>query len=117
MNIELIERPRARRRDPSTSHEAAKRADRFAQSHAGRILAAFRSGEFSTWTASELSCWTELTVVQIDRRLHEIPQIERTGTVVDGFTVWRLRHAEPCYFYEQGEADRTAHAAYVSKKR
>jgi len=104
MNIELIERPRSRRRDPSTSHEAAKRADRFAKSHAGRILAVFNSGEFNTWTALELSCWTGLTVVQIDRRLHEIPQIERAGER-DGYTAWRLI-AEPCYFTVQGNADR-----------
>ena len=90
MQIELIERPRARRRDPATSHEAAKKAERFAQSHAGRILAVFNSGEFSTWTALELSCWTGLTVVQIDRRLHEIPQIERAWER-DGYMAWRLK--------------------------
>jgi hypothetical protein len=90
MNIELIERPRARRRDPQTSHAAAKKAERFAQSHAGRILAVFCAHR-GTWTADELSAATGLSVVQIDRRLHEIPQIERTGAVVDGFTVWRLK--------------------------
>lgn len=108
MNIELIERPRARKSDPVTSHATAKRAERFAKSHAGRILAVFKSGEFSTWTALELSCWTGLTVVQIDRRLGEMPQIERTGATVDGYTVWRLRVSEPCYFAEMGKAARHA---------
>jgi len=104
MNIELIERPRARRRDPATSHEAAKRAERFAQSHAGRILAVFQ--EFgSPWTAHELSKVTGLTVVQIDRRLPELPQIERAGFALDGYTAWRLR-AEPCYFDVEGERAR-----------
>jgi len=97
---------RARRRDPSTSHDAAKRAERFAQSHIGRILSTFQAHR-GTWTAQELSSLTGLTVVQIDRRLHEIPQIERTGGVIDGYTCWRLR-PEPCYFVEAGEADRKA---------
>jgi len=107
MNIELIEHPRARRRDPDTSKAAAKRAERFAKSQAGRILAVFNGGEFSTWTALELSAWTGLSVVQIDRRLHEMPQIERAGFSRDGYTAWRLK-AEPCYFHEQGSVDRGA---------
>jgi hypothetical protein len=105
MNIELIERPRARRRDPSTSHDAAKRAERFAQSHAGRILAVFQEYESGVWTAKGLSDMTGLSIVQLDRRLPELPQIERAGYAIDGYTAWRLR-AEPCYFTEQGKADR-----------
>lgn len=104
MNIELIERPRARRRDPATSHAAAKKAQRFAQSHAGRILAVFQSSSSCSWTAHELATQTGLTVVQIDRRLPELPQIERTGVSIDGFTAWRLKH-EPCFFDVAGEAD------------
>ena len=106
MNIELIERPRSRKSDPGTSQAAAKRADRFAKSHAGRILAVFQSNATFTWTAHELAIQTGLSVVQIDRRLHEMPQIERAGFALDGFTAWRLRVQEPCYFFEQGEAQR-----------
>jgi len=106
MNIEMIERPRARNRDPVTSFEAAKKAERFAKSHAGRILAVFQSNATFTWTAHELAIQTGLSVVQIDRRLNEMPQIERAGFALDGFTAWRLRVSEPCYFYEQGEAQR-----------
>lgn len=91
MNIELIERPRARRTDPSTSHDAADRADRSAKTQAGRILEVFQSCPSMTWTAHELAHATGLTVVQIDRRLPELEQIERTGRVCDGFTVWRVR--------------------------
>ena len=106
MHIELIESPRARRRDPSTSHDAAKKAERFARSHAGRILAVFQSNATFTWTAHELAIQTGLSVVQIDRRLHEIPQIERAGFALDGFTAWRLKQHAPCYFAEMGEAHR-----------
>jgi len=105
MNIELIERPRARRSDPTTSHAAAKKAERFAKSHAGRILAVFYCNPKHGMTARYLSYATGLTVEQIDRRLHEMPQIVRAGFAIEGFTVWRLR-SDPCYFTVQGEADR-----------
>ena len=80
------------------------KAQRFAQSHAGRILAVFQSSSSCSWTAHELAIQTGLTVVQIDRRLPELPQIERTGVSIDGFTAWRLKH-EPCFFDVAGEAD------------
>jgi len=112
MNIELIERPRARRRDPATSHEAAKRADRFAKSHAGRILAVFQSCADFTYTADELARHTGLSVEQVCRRLPEIAEVEVVrengqDRAEGGFRVWRLR-SEPCYFFEAGEADRKA---------
>ena len=90
MNIDLIEKRRARRTDPDTSKAAAKRAERFANSHAGRILAVFEQ-HGGLWTADDLAQFLCLQIVQIDRRLHEIPQIERTGAVRDGFTVWHLK--------------------------
>jgi hypothetical protein len=107
MNIEMIERPRARASDPATSHAAAKKAERFASSHVGRILNVFMYFSGFNWTAHELTDMTDLTVVQIDRRLGEIPQIERTRENRDGFTVWRLK-SEPCHFVEQGDKDRGA---------
>lgn len=91
MQIELIERPRARRRDPQTSHDAARKAERFANSHAGRILNVFMYFSRADWTAHELTDMAGLSVVQIDRRLPELPQIERTGATRGGFTVWRLK--------------------------
>ena len=75
--------PRARNTDPATSHMAAKKADRFAASHSGRILGALQSnraagqhGYFYGLTASDIAFLTGLTVVQIDRRL---PELQRNG--------------------------------------
>lgn len=69
--------PRARNTDPVTSHMAAERAERFASSHSGRILAALRSfyGKRGM-TAEHIGNLTDLTVVQIDRRL---PELQRKG--------------------------------------
>jgi len=86
--------PRARRTDPATSHAAAAKAERFASSHAGRILAALR--DLGTATAHELAPATGLTVVQIDRRMVELQRAGRAYVVSmggepltrDGFRVW-----------------------------
>lgn len=84
---EPIEHVRARRSDPSTSHQAADGAAAFAGSHCSRILRALASGPA---TAHELADLTGLTVVQIDRR---VPELEREGkarvVVVDGQPVIR----------------------------
>jgi DNA-binding transcriptional ArsR family regulator len=60
---------RSRASDPATSHAAARKAARFAASHAGRILAALQQGPA---TAHELERRTGLTVPQIDRRMTEL---------------------------------------------
>jgi len=84
---------RARNSDPITSHVAARNAERFAESHAGRILLELRNG---VATACRLSDLTGLTVVQIDRRL---PELAKSGLarpvvvcgahlVVGGYRVW-----------------------------
>lgn len=81
---------RARKTDPSTSHDAAKRAERFADSHKGRILAALQNGPM---TAKEISVATGLSVEQTARRLPEAQAqglCEPTGGERDGFRVWRL---------------------------
>jgi hypothetical protein len=86
-----LEPPKARRRDPSTSHAAAKAAERFQASHAGRILEALLDG--SPMTANEIAFATGLTVVQVCRRLPEIEGV-RVMTIGgqplerDGFRVW-----------------------------
>jgi len=86
---------RARKSDPTTSHEAARNADRFANTHKNRILEALEEGPR---TAFGLSQMTGLTVVQIDRRAVEL---ERAGLIdyikdeagnewtVGGYRVWR----------------------------
>jgi CRP-like cAMP-binding protein len=82
--------PLARRTDPQTSIDAGRNADKFAASHAGRILAVLQlHGDLSP---KQISDYTGLTVVQIDRRRHEM---KRDGliTVLDeirhGCQVWR----------------------------
>jgi predicted Rossmann fold nucleotide-binding protein DprA/Smf involved in DNA uptake len=65
---------RARRLDPATSHAAARNADRFADTHKGRILAALKEGPR---TAAGIAAMTGLSVVQVDRRLIELERAER----------------------------------------
>jgi hypothetical protein len=73
--IEFDAPPRARKTDPATSHEAARRAELFATSHAERIVCALRMRGPST--AHELEPHTRLNYVQIDRRMHELVKAGR----------------------------------------
>ena len=80
----------ARRDDPQTSILAGRNAQKFAKSHAGRIMVALlMNGDLSPKQIAEV---TGLTVVQIDRRRHEM---KRDGliTVLDEIRhscqVWR----------------------------
>lgn len=93
--ITLIERRRSRSTDPATSAAAAKHAANFANSHAGRILAALQ--QHGAHTAHELQALTGLTVVQIDRRTCELERDGRirvaklndgADMVREGFRVW-----------------------------
>ena len=85
---------RARRDDPPTSKAAAANCERFASTHAARILAAL--DVLTTATAAEIAQESGLTVVQVDRRRIEL---ERAGLIRvlrqdgklftrDGFMVW-----------------------------
>lgn len=94
---------RARKTDPSTSHAAAERAEYFAGTHVSRILWALKTASLHAFdnevgfTAEQISRWTGLTVVQIDRRL---PEMRDAGLVRlamhpgggvwerNGFRVW-----------------------------
>lgn len=84
---------RARKSDPATSKAAAVNSGRFAESHAGRILAALNEGPRSSHGIAEM---TGLQLVQVDRRL---PELARAGkarvmqaggadVVVGGYRVW-----------------------------
>lgn len=92
--IEMYDLPRARRTDPTTSHQAAERASAFAGSHADRILADLK--RIGTGTAQSISNNTGLTVVQIDRRLVEmqrkglirVVRIFDVDLVVGGYRCW-----------------------------
>lgn len=96
MNIEFAER-RARRSDPLTSHKAAAKADRFASSHAGRILAVFETWRSQHMPAYAIAEFSGLTVVQVCRRLPEMTELEvvkdAAGNEVEmrGFRLWKLR--------------------------
>lgn len=93
---------RARRNDPATSHEAAARSVSFVGSHEQQIVAALLAN--GPGSAEDLSAWTGLTVVQIDRRIkrlvldeqvyphYDIDTLQDDGpirqAVVNGFRVW-----------------------------
>lgn len=82
-----LEQPRARRRDPVTSHKAAERAKTFAPSHAQRIVAVLRNGDF---TAAEIADESGLTVVQVCRRLPEISEAKPLNEERQGYRVWSI---------------------------
>ena len=94
MTQACIDFTRARASDPMTSLTAAIRSNRFAESHAGRILAALKL--HGPMTAHELGM-VGLTVVQADRRLPELSRaclvsVVKTDDGVDlvrgGCRVW-----------------------------
>lgn len=85
---------RARRTDAETSHVAAANAEKFAASHAGRILTALRA--MGTGTAHEIAVATGLSIVQVDRRRKEMETAKQVYMLRqggkpftrDGFMVW-----------------------------
>ena len=82
-----LEPPKARRRDPVTSHKAASKAKLFAPTHAQLILDVLGVGDF---TAKEIADCSRLTVVQVCRRLPEIKGVKPLDIERDGFRVWHL---------------------------
>lgn len=87
---------RARNGDPGTSHAAAKSAERFADSHAARILHVLRNGFSDGMCAEEIGEAAGLTVVQVDRRTIELQrkglirvrQVAGKDVIVHGMRVW-----------------------------
>lgn len=94
MFIDDIQPVRARKSDPVTSHTAARNAERFAATHAGRIMEALKEGPR---TAAGLAAMTGLSIVQVDRRLPELrtaglAEVMHDGgvdVVVNGYRVWK----------------------------
>lgn len=68
--------PRARRTDPFTSHIAAGKAERFAGSHAARLLAELLA--HGPGTVDELAARVGLQSQQVNKRL---PELEREGRI------------------------------------
>lgn len=77
----------ARRRDPETSHAAARNAEHFAGTHAGRILAALKT--HGPMSPKQMFAFTGLSVVQCDRRRIELIRagLVRIRTMDDGASV------------------------------
>jgi CRP-like cAMP-binding protein len=94
---------RARRLDPATSHAAAQKVGKFANSHAERILHAIQvlkiRGPSFQFIANQntISKASGLTVAQVSKRLGEMERAgliaveQRDGAdwVVDGQRCWR----------------------------
>lgn len=77
----------ARKDDPQTSKAAATRAARFKESHADVILGVL----WRPMVPPEISKFTGLSIVQIDRRrkeLLELGEIRLTGREREGFAEW-----------------------------
>lgn len=80
----LAEAGRSRSNDPDTSKQAGKNAARFADSHAGRILAALKL--HGPMSPKQMFDFTGLSVVQCDRRRKEMIELGlvRIKTMNDG---------------------------------
>lgn len=87
-------RLRARAHDPASSVLAADRAAVFAGGHQERILRALGTDELSS---RQVAIRSGLTVVQVDRRMHELRRAGKAEVVTaggedvlrDGCRVWR----------------------------
>ena len=92
--------------DPETSHEAAKKMVESGklnkqQKEVSDMIIHYHNrfmGRIKDFTAKELAEWTGqspiyplLTYYVIQRRLHELTGIERTGEKRNGCAVWRLK--------------------------
>lgn len=87
--LSIFSPPRARKRDPLTSHRAAAKVNEFAESHRSRILAAMTEPV----TPREIAERTGMDYVAVQRRMKEIQTLglaELTGEQRDGCRVWRL---------------------------
>lgn len=90
---------RARRFDPSTSHEAASRVSEFSQDHQSRIMAALAHGELG---AEQIGAAVGLDAYSVRKRLSELEKmlmVETTGDSRRTSTgrnerVWRLVPAQ-----------------------
>lgn len=70
LSINFTPEAKARRSDPESSKQAARKAAKFATSHAGRILAALK--QHGPMSPAQMFDHTGLSVVQIDRRGKEM---------------------------------------------
>lgn len=71
--ISFEPRSHARRTDPGTSHEAAARVREFGGGHCAAVLACLR--KHGGCTIDEIAKRTELTAVQVARRLPDLEKL------------------------------------------
>lgn len=84
----VLPMPTARKRDPETSREAARKAATFANNHRDRIHAAL----VTPGTIFDIAKRTGLDHVAVARRMVELQRmglVERTGITRDGGKEWR----------------------------
>ena len=82
--------PRARRRDPQTSHVAAEKAGHFQARHIALIWDVLK--DLGKMTPREIAKWLDMDYVAIQRRGAEMERrglIERGPEIKDGQKVWK----------------------------
>lgn len=81
---------RSRNTDPDTSREAAKHsATGLCAAERRAIRHALEAG--GPMTARQISMWTGIAYIPVQRRMSETAGIERTDMRRDGMVVWRAR--------------------------
>lgn len=103
--LSLWERNHARRSDPDTSREAARRARSLAGQHAAQILAVLRQG--GNQTCTEIAVASGLTAVQVARRMHELVDAGEV-VVADGHGLTASGRPSRCFSIGRIAAEREA---------
>jgi hypothetical protein len=88
LGLDLNPQPRARRKDPDTSHQAAKKAGGIAVSHRNRIMAVLREGKGNIY---QIGAKANLSHVAVARRMIELErmgQARPTEERSEGCRVW-----------------------------
>lgn len=80
---------RARKRDSSTSHDAAARTEADTRTHWQRQAIRAAVSELGGATAREISRITGIGYIECQRRLSEVPGLYKTDDERDGCKVWR----------------------------
>lgn len=80
---------RARKRDSSTSHDAAARAEADTRTHWQRQSIRAAVSHLGGATAREIASITRLDYITVQRRLSEIAGLYKTDAERDGCKVWR----------------------------
>lgn len=81
-------KPRARRRDPATSHEAAARAEGMAVNHRNRIIAALTEPSTIKELAARLGDIDHVAVARRMSELEELGVAKPTAERRQGCRVW-----------------------------